>query len=251
MRCALHNKEHCIQVCRQHCTPVLEAHVTQIRDCLQSGVVHDHRWLAGGKHCINSRLIGQVRLDGNRTTQITSESDSGSLIPVIVHDDLCPGLNKTRGDAVPNIATGPGYENRFARQVKYVAVHAMSRQLNCAIVHEMGRNEKPERYTSERCWISEILNDLHWPEFSIARCRVEPGVTTELHSLSVHEVYVIEHGCGLMRVGSKAPYEVGPGDTVTIPKQVAQNISNIGDSDLVFTCVCSPRFSQNCYTSRE
>ena len=122
---------------------------------------------------------------------------------------------------------------------------------NCAIVHQMGRNEKPERYTSERCWISEIINDPHWPEFSIARCRVEPGVTTELHALSVHEVYVIERGHGLMRVGSDAPYEVGPGDTVTIPRTVAQSISNAADSDLVFTCVCSPRFSQKCYTSLE
>ena len=109
-----------------------------------------------------------------------------------MHDDLGAGFNKARGDAAADIATGPGYENRFARQVKYVAVHAMSRQLNCAIVHELGRNEKPERYTSERCWISEILNDLRWPEFSIARCRVEPGVPTELHALAVHEGYVIE-----------------------------------------------------------
>ena len=115
----------------------------------------------------------------------------------------------------------------------------------------MGRNEKPERYTSERCWISEILNDLHWPEFSIARCRVEPGVTTELHSLSVHEVYVIEHGQGLMRVGENDPFEVGPGDTVSIPKQSAQSIANVSDDDLIFTCVCSPRFLQDCYTSLE
>jgi len=110
---------------------------------------------------------------------------------------------------------------------------------------------KPEVWTSERCYISELVNDDAWPEFSLARTRVEPGVTTQLHALSVHEVYVIERGSGVMRVGDEASYEVGPGDVVTIPNHVAQSISNTGDGDLVFTCTCSPRFSQDCYTSLE
>lgn len=115
----------------------------------------------------------------------------------------------------------------------------------------MPDKSKPEVWTRERCFITELVNNDSWPEFSLARCRVEPGVSTELHSLSVHEVYVIERGCGLMRVGDETPYEVGPGDTVSIPKHVAQNISNLSGNDLVFTCVCTPRFSQNCYTSLE
>ena len=115
----------------------------------------------------------------------------------------------------------------------------------------MANKPKPEVWTSERCFITELVNDDAWPEFSLARCRVEPGVTTQLHALSVHEVYVIEQGRGLMRVGDKAPFEVGPGDTVSIPIQEAQSIANVSDDDLVFTCVCSPRFLQDCYTSLE
>lgn len=115
----------------------------------------------------------------------------------------------------------------------------------------MGGKSKPEVWTSERCYITEVLNEETWPEFSIARCRVEPGVTTELHALSVHEVYVIERGNGLMRVGEAPPYKVGPGDTVTIPRYAAQSLANTGTGDLVFTCVCTPKFSQNCYTSLE
>ena len=67
----------------------------------------------------------------------------------------------------------------------------------------------------------------------------------------MHEVYVLERGEGLMRVGDAPPFPVAPGDAVTIPKHAAQSIRNTGDSDLVFVCVCAPRFSQECYTSLE
>ena len=115
----------------------------------------------------------------------------------------------------------------------------------------MAGKAKPEVWTSERCFISEIVNDERWPEFSLARCRVEPGVTTELHALSVHEVYVIEHGCGLMYVGDEPPFPVAAGDTVTISQQTPQRIANTGNDDLVFLCLCTPRFSSDCYTSLE
>ncbi len=115
----------------------------------------------------------------------------------------------------------------------------------------MTRKAKPEIWTSERCYVAELVNDPAWPEFSLARCRVEPGVTTERHALSVHEVYVIRRGSGRMYRGDEPPFEVGPGDAVTIPPQVAQRIANAGDADLVFDCLCSPRFLRECYTSLE
>ncbi len=115
----------------------------------------------------------------------------------------------------------------------------------------MAKKPKPglETWTGERCFITEILNDE--PEVSIAHARVEPGVTTQLHALSVSEWYIIKTGEGLMRVGDKPPFTVAPGDTVTIPKHTAQQITNTGRSDLCFLCVCTPRFSQECYTSLE
>ena len=115
----------------------------------------------------------------------------------------------------------------------------------------MAKKSKPEVWTGERCFITELVNDAAWPEFSLARTRVEPGVTTQLHALSVHEVYVIESGTGRMSVGDAAPFPVGPGDTVTIPRDVAQSIENSGANDLIFVCVCAPRFLQECYTSLE
>lgn len=117
----------------------------------------------------------------------------------------------------------------------------------------MGNKAKPgeETWTSERCFIMELLNDERQAEISVAHTRVEAGVTTELHALSVSEWYVIKQGHGLMRVGDDAPFAVAPGDTVTIPKHVAQQITNTGRDDLCFLCICAPRFSRECYTSLE
>jgi len=117
----------------------------------------------------------------------------------------------------------------------------------------MAGKSKPgeEVWTVERCYITELLNDDGQPEVSIARTRVELGVTTQLHALSVAEWYVIESGQGRMRVGKEPAFDIAPGDTVTIPKQVAQQITNTGHEDLVFLCVCAPKFSPECYTSLE
>ena len=113
------------------------------------------------------------------------------------------------------------------------------------------RKPPPEFWTSERCYITELLNDVEQPEVSIARARVEPGVTTELHTLSVAEWYVLEQGQGLLQVGDGEPFAVRSGDTITVPKGVAQRVTNTGRDDLVFLCVCVPKFSQECYTSLE
>jgi mannose-6-phosphate isomerase-like protein (cupin superfamily) len=110
--------------------------------------------------------------------------------------------------------------------------------------------EPIEFWTRERCFITELLNDDAWPEVSLARCRVEPNVTTELHSLDVAEWYVIEQGEGRMQVGSEEPFDVGPGDTVAIAPHRPQQICNTGDTDLIFLCICAPRFNTDCYTAR-
>ena len=117
----------------------------------------------------------------------------------------------------------------------------------------MDDKPKPEAgtWTRERCFIHELLNSPDIPDVSVARARVEPGVTTELHALSVTEWYVIEAGQGLVRVGADSPRRVVPGDTVHIPAGRKQQITNTGGADLLFFCVCVPRFSTAAYTSFE
>lgn len=114
-----------------------------------------------------------------------------------------------------------------------------------------GGGTREEVWTGERCFITELMNDPAIPEVSLAQCRVPPGTTTQLHRLSVDEWYVVDQGSGLMAVGSDAPFEVCPGDTITIPAGVSQRITNTGDSDLVFQCVCIPRFTPGSYESLE
>jgi len=106
---------------------------------------------------------------------------------------------------------------------------------------------RDEFWTDERCYIRELINIESVPDFSLADSRVEPGVVTELHSLSVREWYYIKEGSGLMEVGGGEPIEVGPGDTVEIPAGVSQRITNTGAGDLLLQCVCMPRFTPECY----
>jgi len=110
---------------------------------------------------------------------------------------------------------------------------------------------KPEVYTVERCYITELLNDEAWPEVSLARARVRPGVTTQLHALSVAEWYVIESGSGRVAIGDAGPQTVTAGSLVAIPRGITQCIENTGPDDLVFLCLCAPRFLQDCYTPLE
>ena len=107
-----------------------------------------------------------------------------------------------------------------------------------------------EHMTRERCFIAEIWNDESDPAVSVARARVAPGVTTELHSLDVDERYVIAAGRGVVEVGDLTR-TVEPGDVVVIPAGVPQRITNEGGEDLVFYCVCSPRFRRHGYRPLE
>lgn len=115
------------------------------------------------------------------------------------------------------------------------------------------RKSSPQKefFTDERCYITELLNDPAAPQVSLARCRVEPGVTTELHRLSVAEWYVIVEGTGLMEVAGGEPFAVGPGDAVAIPPGQSQRITNTGAADLVLQCLCLPRFTPECYEALE
>jgi len=45
------------------------------------------------------------------------------------------------------------------------------------------QNFKQEYFTQEKCYITELSNTPDDPEISIARARVEPGVSTRRHRL--------------------------------------------------------------------
>jgi len=105
--------------------------------------------------------------------------------------------------------------------------------------------------TRERCFITELRNVPEDGACSIARARVPPGVTTELHRLrGVVEHYVILDGQGMVEVAGQ-PNPVARLDVVTIPAESPQRITNTGSGDLTFLCVCLPRWVPESYESLE
>lgn len=104
----------------------------------------------------------------------------------------------------------------------------------------------------ERCAVTEWLNDPAKPDISVARCRVEPGVTTELHVLEgAQELYVILSGDGWVDDGRNGVQAVMAGDVVVIAPNQPQRIENTGVEDMVFLAICTPRFTPQRYQSLE
>jgi mannose-6-phosphate isomerase-like protein (cupin superfamily) len=106
-----------------------------------------------------------------------------------------------------------------------------------------------EYLTAERCFITELMNDEAIPEVSLAQARIEPGVVTRWHTVSVAEWHIIVQGNGLAYVGDDEPFVVNPGDKVVVPIGTRQRFGNTGDTDLLLYCICMPRFTAACYES--
>ncbi len=105
-----------------------------------------------------------------------------------------------------------------------------------------------EYYFREGCFITELLNSTDDEVLSVAKARVEPGVTTSWHRLTgTTERYIILEGQGEVEVGDIPPTRVSAGDVVVIPQDVAQRIRNVGEEDLVFFAICTPRFCPENY----
>ena len=109
-----------------------------------------------------------------------------------------------------------------------------------------------EFLTPEGCYILETYNSASEDGLSIARARLEPGVTTVRHAVrSTVERYLIVEGTGRVDIEGLPPTDVGPGDVVVIPGDVPQRITNTGAGDLIFFCICTPRFRQSNYRALE
>lgn len=112
----------------------------------------------------------------------------------------------------------------------------------------VGHHSLPEYFFRERCHISECWNSPDDDAASIARARVEPGISTRLHRLKdTTERYLILAGEGRVEIGDLPAETIGPGDVVVIPPGTPQRIENTGGSDLVFLAICTPRFTPDAY----
>lgn len=111
--------------------------------------------------------------------------------------------------------------------------------------------ESNEFWTKERCFITELMNSPNLPSASLALARVDPGVTTQLHALDgLSETYTVRKGTGLAEVNGQV-HRLNCGDSLLIPSGASQRITNDGNEDLEFYCLCTPRFKANSYVNLE
>ena len=105
--------------------------------------------------------------------------------------------------------------------------------------------------TPERCYVAENYSSKDG-QVSIAIATVKPGVTTVAHHLEgIEEIYIITQGTGIIDIKGMEPTQVTVGDVIIIPTGVSQCIKNIDSIDLVFYCVCTPKFTQEQYFNDE
>lgn len=111
-------------------------------------------------------------------------------------------------------------------------------------------DETKEYFTEEKCHILELLNIPELRSQSIARARVEVGVTTSWHLLdNTSEIYYILQGRGTVEIGETFTKEISANELVYIPKNTRQRIKNTSNEDLIFLCFCVPAFDQKNYKS--
>jgi mannose-6-phosphate isomerase-like protein (cupin superfamily) len=105
--------------------------------------------------------------------------------------------------------------------------------------------------TPERCYVAENYSSKDG-KVSIAIATVKPKVTTVIHHLEgIEEIYIITQGTGIIDIKGLEPTKVTVGDVIVIPNGTPQRIKNVGNCDLVFYCVCTPKFTQEQYFNDE
>ena len=114
-------------------------------------------------------------------------------------------------------------------------------------ITKLDKAQSNEFWTEERCFITELMNTPDQPNASLALARVEPGITTQLHALEgLTETYTVRKGQGFAEINGTV-HRLNCCESIIIPEGVAQRITNDGNEDLEFYCLCTPRFVPNSY----
>lgn len=111
----------------------------------------------------------------------------------------------------------------------------------------VNRNQVKPFVTKDTSEIREILAPANSSikNQSLAEARVAPGRSTSEHFHPMaEEIYYILEGKGKIRI-ERDEKEVGPGDAIAIPPGKRHRIWNMGETDLVFLCCCSPAYSHD------
>lgn len=94
--------------------------------------------------------------------------------------------------------------------------------------------------------LKELLNPadkLAQVRYSLAHAVVKPGQTTLPHRLKSSETYYILSGEGELNIDNEKQ-KIGADMLVYIPPMAKQSITNIGENDLIFLCICDPAWKK-------
>ncbi len=99
--------------------------------------------------------------------------------------------------------------------------------------------------TKDTSEIREILSPANSSikKQSFAEAKVAPGKATEEHyHIRLEEIYYVLRGKGKMNIAGEVR-EVKAGDGIAILPGSRHRIENVGTSDLVFLCCCTPAYT--------
>ena len=111
----------------------------------------------------------------------------------------------------------------------------------------VNRNGVEPFSTEDSSQIREILSPANSSikNQSLAEARLAPSRSTDEHfHPKAEEIYYVLEGRGSIKIEDEVR-EVGPGDGIAILPGKRHRIWNIGGSDLVFLCCCSPAYSHD------
>lgn len=79
--------------------------------------------------------------------------------------------------------------------------------------------------------------------YSLAHATVKPGQQTLPHTLNSSEAYYLLAGMGEVNINGEKQ-KLNAGELVYIPPKAVQSIKNIGNTDLIFLCICDPAWNK-------
>lgn len=109
----------------------------------------------------------------------------------------------------------------------------------------VNRNRAKPFITKDTAEIREILSPSNSSikKQSLAEAKLAPGKTTEEHyHVQMEEIYYVLRGKGKMTIEEEVR-EVKAGDAIVILPGKRHRLGNIGNSDLVFLCCCTPAYT--------
>jgi mannose-6-phosphate isomerase-like protein (cupin superfamily) len=109
-------------------------------------------------------------------------------------------------------------------------------------------DECPEFVAGDHTLLRELLRPdpgLVDARYSLAQGRLDPGLSSRRHLLTVSEVYYFLAGEGRMHVGGESA-AVRRGTVVAVPPNTEQWLENTGQEALEFLCLVDPAWTPDC-----